>query len=64
MEVFDPVKYSLEENQFFLKHLGESPVVALGTTLPAGVAPAAVQEVLGAIYELEELAKHRGASWA
>ena len=64
MEVFDPVKYSLEENQSILKHLGESPVVALGTTLPTGVAPAAVQEVLGAIYELEELAKHRGASWA
>jgi hypothetical protein len=63
MEVFDPVKYSLEENQFFLGHLGESPVVALKDALPQGVAPAAVREVLGAIYDLEELQKHRGSAW-
>ena len=39
METFDPVKYSLEENQFFLQHLGESPVAALQDALPTGVAP-------------------------
>jgi hypothetical protein len=63
MEVFDPVKYSLEENKFFLGHLGESPVVALQDALPQGVAPAAVREVIGAVYELEELQKHRGTAW-
>ena len=41
METFDPVLYSLAENKFFLKHLGESPVVAMEDALPAGVAPAA-----------------------
>ena len=64
MEIFDPVRYSLEENQFFLRHPGESPVAALQDSLPTGVAPVVVQEVLGAVYELEELAKHRGQTWA
>lgn len=63
METFDPVKYSLEENQFFLKHLGESPVSALKETLPKGVNPVTVQEVLGKVYELDELQKHRGTAW-
>jgi hypothetical protein len=64
MEVFDPVRYSLEENKFFLSHLCESPVSALQETLPSGVNPVAVQEVLGQLYELEELNKHRGIEWA
>ena len=42
MESFNPVRYSLEENQFFLKHLGESPVVALQENTPKGVNPVAV----------------------
>ena len=63
MEVFDPVKYSLAENKFFLTHLGESPVVAMEDALPKGVNPTAVQEVLGAVYELQELQKHRGKAW-
>lgn len=58
-----PVKYSLEENAFFLKHLGESPVVALRGELPVGVNPVAVQRFLGDIYELCELEKHRGIPW-
>ena len=64
MESFNPVRYSLEENQFFLKHLGESPVVALQETTPQGVNPVAVQEVLGELYELDELEKPRGVPWA
>jgi len=64
MEVFDPVRYSLEENKFFLSHLCESPVSAMQESLPSGVNPVAVQEVLGEIYELEELNKHRGIEWA
>ena len=63
METFDPVKYSLAENTFFLTHLGESPVVAMEDTLPQGVAPVVVREVLGAIYELAELKRHRGNDW-
>lgn len=63
METFDPVKYSLEENQFFVDHLGESPVVALGAALPAHVSPVVVREVLGAAYEREELKQHRGTAW-
>jgi len=63
METFDPVDYSLAENQFFLKHLGESPVVAMEDDLPKGVSPAAVRDVLGAVYELDELKKHRGKEW-
>ena len=64
MDVFDPARYSLEENKFFLQHLGESPVVALQDRLPQGVNPVTVQEVLGAVYELDELKKHRGNTWA
>ena len=45
MEPFDPVDYSLAENNFFLKHLGESPVVAMQEALPSGVSPAAVRDV-------------------
>ena len=63
MDVFDPVKYTLEENEFFLNHLGESPMVAMEDALPQGVNPAAVQEVLGAVYDLKELETHRGRSW-
>ena len=63
METFDPVKYSLEENNFFLTHLGESPVVALGDELPAHVSPAVVQEVLGEVYSREEIKQHRGTAW-
>jgi hypothetical protein len=64
MEIFNPVKYSLEENKFFLTHLGESPVAALQEKLPLGVNPVAVEEVLGGVYELDELEKHRGIKWA
>tara|TARA_R100001086_G_scaffold246499_1_gene178823 strand:- start:3040 stop:3684 length:645 start_codon:yes stop_codon:yes gene_type:complete len=64
MESFHPVDYSLEENQFFLDHLGESPVAALQDKTPGGVNPVAVQEVLGEVYELDELEKHRGIPWA
>ena len=64
MEVFDPVKYSVEENQFFLKHLGEAPIAALQSPLPTGVNRVVVEEVLGGVYELDELESHRGVKWA
>jgi hypothetical protein len=64
MEIFRPVRYSLQENQFFLNHLGESPVVAMEGAIPEGVNPVSIQEVLGAVYELNELERHRGVKWA
>ena len=63
MDIFDPVKYSLEENKFFIRHMGDSPVMVLKDTLPEGVDPVAVQEVLGTVYELEEEKAHRGWEW-
>ena len=36
---------------------------ALKETLPKGVNPVTVQEVLGKVYELDELQKHRGTAW-
>ena len=42
VEVFDPTLYSLDENAFFLKHLGEAPLAVMQQPLPAGVNPVAV----------------------
>ena len=63
VEEFDPATYSLEENEFFLKHLGESPLAVMQQPLPQGVNPAAVQAGLGRIYELSQLEEHRGTKW-
>ena len=63
MDTFNPPRYSLEENRFFLQHLGSPPVSVLQNKLPEGVTAAAVTDVLGRVYELEELKKHRGAEW-
>jgi hypothetical protein len=64
IEVFDPATYSLEENAFFLKHLGEAPLAVMQNTLPAGVNPAAVEQGLGRLYELSQLEQHQGTPWA
>tara|TARA_R100001086_G_scaffold148834_1_gene78833 strand:- start:37 stop:687 length:651 start_codon:yes stop_codon:yes gene_type:complete len=64
METFDPVKYSLAENAFFLKHLGESPLAVLQKPLPDGVNKSAVEQALGRVYELAQLEEHRGTTWA
>lgn len=63
MEFFDPPKYSIEENRFFLDHLGKAPAVVLQESMPEGVNPVAVREVIGEIYELKELEKARGQVW-
>jgi len=60
---FDPVKLSLEENQFVLDHVGEPPVVAMGVPRPVQVTEAAVRPVLEGIYELLEREKHEGLKW-
>lgn len=63
VEVFDPTLYSLDENAFFLKHLGEAPLAVMQHPLPAGVNPVAVTTALGRIYELSELETHQGTPW-
>lgn len=62
MNVFDPVKFSIEENEFLAKHAGKPPMVAL-RELPASVNVKAVRPVLERFYELEELQKHSGVEW-
>ena len=63
LTTFDPTKYNVPENQFFLEHLGESPIVALDDPLPKGVNPVVVKKVLGTVYEYEELKKHKDTWW-
>ncbi len=63
LSTFDPVLYSIAENQFLLAHIGEPPIVAL-EIVPQYVNPAAVKPVLERVYELEEMNKHRGTEWA
>ncbi len=62
MTVFDPVKYSNEENKFILENLGKPPVVAL-RGVPSNVNRAAVKSVIDRVYELVELEKHAGLTW-
>jgi hypothetical protein len=59
---FDPVKYSLEENQFLLTSLGLAPIVAL-QTLPASCNAAAVKPILQQVYDLIELERATGQGW-
>lgn len=52
-ERFDPVKFSLEECEFLLEHLGQSPTTAL-EVIPKTVAKASVQPEIERVYELLE----------
>lgn len=54
---FDPVKLSIEENQFIIDHAGEAPVVALRDR-PAHVTLASVRPIIEGVYEHIETAKH------
>lgn len=63
MQVFDPAAYSLEELKFSRDRLGLPPAVALKDEIPTGVSANTVAGLLRAVYELEELRKHRGESW-
>lgn len=63
LTVFEPALYSLEELAFFKAHIEEPPVVALAGALPPGVNPTAVREVLGRLYELQQLQTHKGFRW-
>lgn len=62
MQEFDPVLYSVKENEFLLTCLGKPPVVVM-KDIPVGVNPNAIRPIVSRVYELEELKKHDGVSW-
>ena len=62
MNYYDPVDYSLEENQFLVEQLGQPPVVALSHK-PEKVNVNAVRPILERIYELMQLESHNGSAW-
>lgn len=62
MDIFDPVDYSIEENEFLLENIGKPPVVALGL-VSRDVNPRAVKPILDRVYELVETEKHSGTPW-
>lgn len=62
IQVFDPVIYSREENEFLLEQLGTAPVVAL-TKKPENVNIAAVKPILQRVYDLEQLKTHEDLDW-
>lgn len=59
---FDPVKFSVEENEYLYKQLGKPPVVALRELGPK-VNPNAVRPILERVYELNELQSHKNIPW-
>lgn len=62
MNKFDPVDFSIEENQFLVKHLGEPPIVAARSLTPT-IAKKGVMSVLERVQELEQIKSHTGAEW-
>jgi hypothetical protein len=62
INVFDPVDFSIEENEFLLSTLGQPPIIAL-RGLPVTVNPQAVRPLLERVYELVEQEKHSGIEW-
>ncbi len=60
---FNPVKFSIEENEFLLAHIGEPPLVAI-RSIPDKVNMRAVRPILDRVYELDQLEQHSGLIWA
>lgn len=60
--IFDPVKYSIKENEYLREVLGQPTIVALRSK-PADVNVAAVRPVLERIQELVDLEKHANLEW-
>ena len=54
IDIFNPVKYSLEECQFLIDHLGEPPVVAL-SNIPQTVIRRSVEPIIARVHELNQL---------
>jgi hypothetical protein len=61
--LFEPADYSIEELTFALAHMGESPNVALHDAVPEGVNPVAIRNLLGRLYDLEEIRTIKGVPW-
>lgn len=59
---FDPVLFSMEENQWLLDHLGDPPVVAM-KDVRVGVNPNAVRPLMDRVLELDQLAQHDHLQW-
>lgn len=59
---FDPVEFSIAENNFLLSSLGMNPVAAL-SQMPPSVNRRAVEPVLRKVYDFEALKKHDGSGW-
>lgn len=67
MEIFNPPAYSLEENAFLVKHLGEAPEVVEmdypDGKYPVGVNPNAVFPEIERIFRMTQQEEHRGLQW-
>jgi hypothetical protein len=62
IQTFDPVLFSIKENEFLLSCLGKPPVVVM-RDVPVGVNPTAIKPIVSRVYELQELDKHEGIGW-
>ena len=63
-EKFEPADFSIEELEFLLEHLEETPNVALHEMDEEGVNPKQIRPILARFAELEELKTHREVAWA
>lgn len=63
-EKFEPADFSIEELEFLLAHLKESPNVALHEMDEEGVNPKQIRPILARFTELEELRTVRDVPWA
>lgn len=64
INTFDPVLFSIKENEFLLENLGKPTVVALRAIVdPRQVNPAAVKPILERVHELSQLDEHEGQKW-
>ena len=61
-DVFDPVMFSVQENETLKEVLGLPPIVAQGE-LPSNVKWEAIRVPVERVYELQELEKARGIGW-
>lgn len=62
LEMFDPVRFSIEENDFLLSHLGEPPITAF-KSVPSAVNARAVEPVIDQVYQMIQAEKHSGDAW-
>lgn len=61
---FEPAVFSIPELKFLLDHVEEPPSAALYGTMPPGVNPVAIEQVLTQLHDLQQLQLHRNVPWA